>query len=268
VAQVLLMMGYLGVPVLYAANYSLVHRLLGRPQEERQRLLVNPIDLRPEDPDSTTWQDIVAEYVSVAPDVLQMNPARDARELNFLAGGITRVLRFLVEGGFARACERRGARAMTMDDIRAFYRSGEFASMREDVEAIDSLGCCQLLREKRLDLVSPFLGDEVGQRLSRSKSKATAHGSASSQDILASQPMVEPPAVTHLRHSTLSADARKLLATQGGEVEPGTVRTSSARKSGGRVKVTADSLYAGAQLARTLTTGPKFGAKGGKDDGH
>ena len=41
---------YLNAPLVYSANYSLCHRLLKRPQEERDRLLSDIIVVMPEMP--------------------------------------------------------------------------------------------------------------------------------------------------------------------------------------------------------------------------
>lgn len=53
--QVLMSVCYLGIPVVFAANYSMLHKLIRRNQEDRQRLLGNVWGLIPESPNSQDW---------------------------------------------------------------------------------------------------------------------------------------------------------------------------------------------------------------------
>lgn len=250
VAQVLMMMGYLGIPVLYAANYSLCHRLVRRPQEERQRLLVEPIDLHPEAPDSLAWRQLIDEYVRVAPEIFQVDPATHAQELNRLTAGTGRLLKILFVLAFGHACDRRGARLVTIDDLRSAYRSEAFSTMREDVEALASLSVSPLLVAKRPDLVSPFRG-ERGTEAVTQLGQRTVHPSQAAESAL-----LAPLAVAYQLESTLSPDAKRMLAAMRGDTDP--VQTpahprKSARTRSGPAKITAEALYAGAKLTRSLT---------------
>jgi len=263
VAQVLLMMGYLGIPVLYAANYSLGHRLMRRPQEERQRLLIDPIDLLPEAPDSPAWRQLMDEYVRIAPEIFQVDAATYARELNQLTAGTGRLLKILFVLAFGRACERRGARVVTIDDLRAAYRSGAFSTMREDVEALASLSVSPLLVDKCPELVSPFRGERTTETVKRPGQRAVHPGPETERAAVA------PLAVAYQLESTLSPDARKILTAMRGDTDP--VHSpvhpgKSVRTGGGHAKVTAESLYAGAKLARNLIQSSQGARKEQKRD--
>ncbi|MBN8779571.1 MULTISPECIES: hypothetical protein [unclassified Thiobacillus] len=97
--QILLSMSYLGLPMVNIANFSLVHKLMQRPQEDRQRLLAKPCVLVPDSPESQDWIQTLATYRAVASDVLVYDPVNDAKYIFLLSAGIKRlVVRLLVLG--------------------------------------------------------------------------------------------------------------------------------------------------------------------------
>ena len=63
---------HLGMPSAIFANYSLVHRLMKRPQEDRQRLLTRPLILLPDAPDSPDWIAVLAEIQKAVPDIYEL----------------------------------------------------------------------------------------------------------------------------------------------------------------------------------------------------
>jgi energy-coupling factor transporter ATP-binding protein EcfA2 len=237
VANMLMMLGGLGVPVIFISNYSMAHRIVKRPQEERQRLLSEPVVLHPESPESPDWLALVREYVKVDPETLRIDPARDAAELNRLTAGIPRLLRILFVIAFRVACNRGSTRVVSMTEIKIAYQSAAFCIQRADVEALASLAISQHLARTRTDLVCPF---PVPLPM-RSSQKPDAKCNPSSPDY---------QAVTHMRESALSTGGRALLKDIRGDAEAKKLAASSGKPKPKKIKVTAESLYAGAQALR------------------
>jgi hypothetical protein len=87
------------VPLVYCANYSLVHKLMKRPGEEKQRLLANVIEILPEAGDSEDWIKIISEAQKVAPSIFSYDPVNDAQQLFRWTAGVGRLLRHLLIQG-------------------------------------------------------------------------------------------------------------------------------------------------------------------------
>ncbi|MBO9471613.1 ATP-binding protein [Endozoicomonas sp. G2_2] len=96
VTRMLLSLRALGVPLLFAANYSLIHRLKQRNQEDRHRLLSRVLHLDRDDSNSPDWRALIAGYVRIAPEVFQIDACGDAAALWRLTGGLPRLLRKLL----------------------------------------------------------------------------------------------------------------------------------------------------------------------------
>ncbi|MNH24568.1 hypothetical protein D3C79_845080 [compost metagenome] len=56
VTDILLTLARIGLPMIYLANYSLLHKLMGRNQEDTQRLLIRPRIMLPDDPAGLDWK--------------------------------------------------------------------------------------------------------------------------------------------------------------------------------------------------------------------
>lgn len=256
VAKMLMMLGDLGVPVIFISNYSMAHRIVKRPQEERQRLLSEPIVLLPENPESPDWLALVREYVKVDPVALDIDPARDAAELNRLTAGIPRLLRILLVIAFRVACNRGSTRVVRMTEVKLAYQSAAFSIQRADVEALASLAISKHLVLTRTDLVCPFPVPRPTRSVQKPDAKRDPSSTAS--NIKNRQPVNVTPdyqAVTHLRESALNAGGRALLKDIRGDTESMKLAASSGKPKLKKVKVTAESLYAGAQALRDRASG-------------
>jgi hypothetical protein len=158
IAQLLLMLAYLGVPWTFVANYSLWHRLSLRNHEDRQRLLCEPIVMRPEAPGSQGWAQIVSEYCRVAPGVFCLDDSEARYELHRLTAGLPRLLKELLILSYRKS--RGGSRAPTVT-VRDVFRasvSAEYATNLKDVEdiaAIELAAPGAAIRIARRDLVGP-----------------------------------------------------------------------------------------------------------------
>lgn len=151
--KTLLFLCELGLPLVFIGNYSLGHRLNRRRQEEKQRLLANPIIYLPEDPDDSDWIEYLQECVRVAGSWLDIDPHRDAEPLHRYSAGLKRLVVTLLEFSY-RMLRKEDKKKVGIEDIRRVYLSSEFSSQRADVEAM-AVGAITGVYE-RSDLQCPF----------------------------------------------------------------------------------------------------------------
>ena len=244
-AQLIMTLASPGIPLVYAANYSLVKKLLERPHEEKDRLLAHPIVLEPPDADSAAWCAVVGEYLAVAPEQFHQEVSAHAHELHRLTAGLFRVLRQLLLEAY-RVAVGRSAKAVTMDDVRQAYRSGAFSSHRKDVEDLASLAVSGLIAQQRADLVCPFA---PARRLQRPIPSGRATGNVEAGTV--------PPVA--MLESTLSADAQKTLRVLR-QAADNPLRPNDAAKVtplSRRSAVSAQTLREGAELLRGTLAKPK-----------
>lgn len=135
VTQMLLSLGYIGLPFVYAANFSLLRRLMNRPQEDQHRLLGKPIVLLPELPESEEWCGTLEAQKAVAPDVLDFDPVNDAVAFHHYTAGIKRAVVALLSIAY-RIARDVNSGIVTMREVEQAYRSGEYTFHRRDAEAI------------------------------------------------------------------------------------------------------------------------------------
>lgn len=159
VTAMLLSLLSLGPRLIYVSNYSLVHKLKSRRQEDRQRLLAHPIVLGPEPADSTCFQALLKEYFSVSPDDFSLLK-NDATELiHRYTFGIKRSVVKLLCLSWRNAKANRGQLAKVgLDDLEQAYHSQSFYSFREDCEDLwrRTMGETRV----REDLINPFGADK------------------------------------------------------------------------------------------------------------
>ena len=125
----------LGIPIVIVANYSLVDLLLGRPPQDRQRVLSNVVVLNHDGALSPGWQRIIDAFCAVAPEIFVLDPAEDAKALHGLTAGTPRTLAKLLE--VALSGKRGSLPVVTMADLEIAYESTAFAIFRQDVELMN-----------------------------------------------------------------------------------------------------------------------------------
>lgn len=130
--KMLFMLGQIGPPVVYACNFSMVRALLRRPQQDRQRLLVDPIIVLPESL-GQDWERTVEACLKVAPEFRSLDRAIVQRELHDYTYGIKRALRTLLVLSYLEM-RREKHRVVTRQHIANAYRSTGYWAMRDDVE--------------------------------------------------------------------------------------------------------------------------------------
>lgn len=139
VTQMLFAASYLGVPFVYATNFSLLHKLLKRPQEDRQRLLSKPKALWPDMPESTDRIKTLESYCDICSEVLAFDPVNDSHAIYLYSAGIKRLEKILIVEGYRIARLRSGRNAKVgVREIEEAYHSAAFTSNRRDVEDIAS----------------------------------------------------------------------------------------------------------------------------------
>lgn len=156
-ARFLAFLAVFGLPVVYSCNYSAGHRLKMRPQEDRTRLLHDPIIVLPDPPDEPAYLSLLEDYKIVFDGALDIEPKRDAPEIHEMTFGLKRSAKRLLVIGYriARKRARKGEKVcVTMADLRAAYMSVSYEDDRRTVE-----GCHSILMgidSKHEDLVCPF----------------------------------------------------------------------------------------------------------------
>jgi hypothetical protein len=158
IVQFLGFLNLLGVPIVYVCNYSLGHRLLKRPHEDRDRLMSDPMILIPEASDDSTLSKILKEFKVVFNGRLDIDPNKDAEEIHAFTFNLRRYIRRLLTFAYKGARQRRpdanGTTVVTMVDVRLAYLSTAYESDRKAV-----LACQDLLlgiKGAGKDMVCPF----------------------------------------------------------------------------------------------------------------
>ena len=154
VTQILLMLAYIGIPWCYNANFSLVGRLLKRPEEDRQRLLSNWMILQPDSPSSEDWIKTLQIQKEVAPKILTFDPVEHAQEIHNLTAGRKRaVVRLLV---LAFQLEHPKGGKVDFAAIKRAYHSQGFATFREEAEIMTNQAIQNKPDKNRKDLWCPL----------------------------------------------------------------------------------------------------------------
>lgn len=253
IANLLTELNELGPSLVYIFNYSLGHKLLRRPQEDKDRLLVKTLVLNPLASTDPHWHRVVSEHTRIAPKLFNIDAERDAPELYRLTAGLHRLLGDLLLHACHIAWPSTVARSVSMADVRAAYRSGLYASHRDDVEALQSLAFNGRLRESRKDLVCPF-ADGAGDRgLAETPTRRTAH------------PLTPTPAAVHMFKSALTMEERSVLAALRGDAanKPtgAAARSATVTRLPRQKRPTAETLLAGARLLTEPHAQPKSTTK-------
>lgn len=124
----------IGPPVIYACNFSMVNALWRRPQQDRDRLLLDSLVIHPEDvgPD---WEATVAGLLEVAEEFSGLKNEAASRLLHDYTFGIKRCLQSILSFAYAQM-RKNGETVVTAVHVSSAYHSAEYAAMREDVEIL------------------------------------------------------------------------------------------------------------------------------------
>lgn len=165
-SQYLISMGNINIPVLFATNYDLLHKLIESPkQQETQRLLHTPYELYPESENSPDWLRIIQEMQKVAPEVFTFNSTEYAELLHRYTAGLVRLLRILLRIAFEIA--RVHKRTVDRQVLEAAYKSQGYEPHARDVRIIHEQSLLPVSECKRKDLISPLPPDSKRQEFLR-----------------------------------------------------------------------------------------------------
>lgn len=157
VAKTIEFLRSLGVPIFFVGNYSLAHKLQGRPQQDKQRYLTDPLIILPDPVSAPEYVEMLNAYARVSGGVVNIREI-DREMFHWYTGGNKRVGRHLLVQAYrisrVRCEKKKVATHITMADIQEAYAAPAFSSDREDIEICRK----QLLegRQYRQDLWCPF----------------------------------------------------------------------------------------------------------------
>lgn len=215
--QVLMSVCYLGIPVVYAANYSMLHKLIRRNQEDRQRLLGNVWGLFPEAPNSQDWVSMLEWHKSIAPDVFAFDAVTDAHAIHQLTGGINRAENKLLAVAFRRALESGGA--VGLPELETAYKSRDYAAYRTDIELLSKLPFSTKLQKDNKDLWCPFdiaprfdAEEDFSATRQERVSEAALEASLNASERNAFQDLSKPSSPKQKTSKVASIDKKKSIA--------------------------------------------------------
>lgn len=160
VTKMLLSMDAVGLPFVYGANFSMLHTLKKRNQQERQRLFADITELHPDSVNGEDWINTLVILRDVAPEIFVFNPVDDAVAIHAMCFGIKRALALLLKIAYSAVHENG---AVGVEEIFRAYKSRDYASYREDLLALQ--GMTTEVRRARTDLWNPLSPvDELRER--------------------------------------------------------------------------------------------------------
>ena len=134
ITKMLFSVSYIGIPFVFLSNFSLLNKLMARPQEDKQRLLSDPIVLLPDTAESDDWLKLLFAYQEVAPKIMCFDLNRDSKTIHRFTAGIKRALVSLLI--IAYRISRNFDGKITIREIEHAYQSPEYTVNRRDTEAI------------------------------------------------------------------------------------------------------------------------------------
>lgn len=155
ITKLLYQLWTLGPRLIFVSNYSLIHKLKRRPDQDRDRLLSNPIVLHPCAHESADWTELLTELFSVGPDVFRLSPENDGEALHQFTFGVNRRLVDLLV--LAYLMQRKEHKVtVTFADIERAQRCAEYSTHRETVNLLTEQSITNKMRHP--DLWCPFQG--------------------------------------------------------------------------------------------------------------
>ena len=151
-ANLLFRLAQIGPPVIYACNFSMLHTLWKRPQQDRDRLLLSPLILHPE-PLGIDWTATVQGCIEIAEEFSLLNNESDIRLLHDYTFGIKRSLRSILVLAYLQM-RREKQTHVTAAHLKKAYSSDDYSAMRDDVENLVQGAITPSLLRK--DLTCPF----------------------------------------------------------------------------------------------------------------
>lgn len=155
VTDILLTMTAIGPPMIFVSNYSLVHKLLRRNSEDKQRLLSEPRIMLPEDPKSQDWAAYVNECIRISGGRVKVGESELSAELYRSTFGIKRLAVQMLKLAYIE-CRAAGRSRIEIEDLHKAYRSSAYTSNAKEVEELQLQTIYNGSRGAHLDLRCPF----------------------------------------------------------------------------------------------------------------
>lgn len=155
VTELLLTMSAIGAPVVYVANYSLLHRLLKRNSEDKQRLLPEQRIMLPDAPGDLAWRGYLDECIRVCNGLINVDYEEFSMEMYRATFGIKRLAAQILKLAYIEA-RSAGRDRISILDIHRAYLSVGYSANREDVEELNRQAIEKRPTGKRSDLRCPF----------------------------------------------------------------------------------------------------------------
>lgn len=132
-AKAITHVGMIGVPAVVIANYSACHKLLSRPQEQVDRLMMDSEILWPFLDGSSDWIEHLSQTQATLGESLRINLSRDCDLLFNMTAGIRRYLRLILVNAYEFAWNG-GRTWVTIDDLHSAYNDASKAPIRIAVD--------------------------------------------------------------------------------------------------------------------------------------
>lgn len=155
VTDILLTLTKIGPPTIFLANYSLLHKLNSRNQEDTQRLLSQPRVMHPDDPNGKDWRAYVAECIRVSDGQIRANVDEFADELYRLTFGLKRLAVNLISLAYIE-CRSRKRNYIALGDLSAANLTPEYCSSRVSVDELKRIVLEGSRKSPRPDLYCPL----------------------------------------------------------------------------------------------------------------
>lgn len=155
VTDILLSMAKIGAPLIYVANYSLVHKLKERNSEDTQRLLSEPRIMLPDTLDCKSWHEYMRECLAACNDRLKIEAKILAEDLYRFTFGIKRFVVQLLKLAYLEA---RSASRFSIErrDLQAAFVSSGYSVHKIAVEELVREAIQKSSTGIRKDLKCPF----------------------------------------------------------------------------------------------------------------
>lgn len=201
VSQMLMSLGYIGVPFLFAANFSMLQRLMKRPGEEQQRLLAQPIVLTPDAPNSEDWRKTIEALIQVAPANFILDLEKLAPDLHRYTFGRKRALSQLLTLAFRIEFPNGGI--VTSASLAKAYRTATYTVYREETECLLKQAITNRPSRDRPDLWCPILDEGDGQVVQIKKFAVLAQERAvADAEMRSSLNLAEAKVAANIKRST------------------------------------------------------------------
>jgi len=152
--DILLTLAAIGPPMIYASNFSLLHKLKRCNQEDAQRIFAKVRIMAPDELNSESWLKYMSECSRVANGRLDINEDV-SRELYIQTFGIKRLVIRLLSFAYFEA-RLSGRSRVSVDDVVKASLSASYTINREDVKLLKTLAATGYMPGRfRPDLVCP-----------------------------------------------------------------------------------------------------------------